>query len=176
MKRFLYIPILWLITACTASFNFTGGALNTDLETIGIAQFINEAPIIVPALAQDFTEALQDRFLSQSRLSLASGPADINISGVITGYAVDPVAFTGISSASTTSSNSQPRTAQNRLKISIRVKYENNVEPNESWEQTFSSFSDFDATLDFTAEEQRLIEEVIEQLTQDIFNKSLGKW
>ncbi len=175
MQRFFhYLPIAFFFAACTTTFNFTGGSLNTELETISIAQFINESPVIVPALAQDLTEAIQDLFLSQSRLSLASGAADINISGIITNYSIDPVAFTGTSN--TPGSSSIPRTAQNRLKISIRVKYENNVEPDDNWEQTFSSFSDFDATEDFTSIEQEQIELILEQLTQDIFNKSLGKW
>ncbi|RMG29430.1 MAG: hypothetical protein D6730_03940 [Bacteroidetes bacterium] len=159
-----------LLSSCKIQYNFTGGSLNPDLETISIAQFINEAPLVVPTLAQDFTIALQDRFLSGSRLSLTSGAADINISGVIIDYRVDPVAFTGVTS------DERAQAAQNRLKITVRVKYDNNVDPNESWEQTFSSFTDFDASLDFTAVEQEKIAEVLEQLTQDIFNKSLGKW
>ncbi len=156
---------LSLLLSCTTTFNFTGGKVDERLETLAVDQFINEAPIIVPSLAQDFTEALQDRFLSQSRLSLTTENADIFISGVITGYRVDYVAIQG-----------DDRAAQNRLTVAIQVKFENNIEEKDSWDQGFNSFVDFDADEDFTSIEPDLIEEIVEQLTQDIFNKSVGKW
>lgn len=161
----LVMGLFFLLSACSPTFNFTGGNVDSRLETLAVDQFLNEAPIIVPALAQDFTQALQDRFLSQSRLSLTTDNADIFISGVITGYRVDYVAIQG-----------DDRAAQNRLTISARVKFENNVDENDSWEQTFNTFVDFNADDDFTSVEPTLIEEIIEQLTQDIFNKSIGKW
>ena len=151
--------------ACVPTFNFTGGNVDPRLKTLAVDQFINEAPIIVPALDQDFTQALQDRFLSQSRLTLATDNADIFISGVITGYRVDYVAIQG-----------DDRAAQNRLSVSVRAKFENNVDERENWEQTFNSFVDFNADDDFTAIEPTLIKDILEQLTQDIFNKSIGKW
>ncbi len=165
ISAFFLAATLLLMGACSATFNFTGGNVDPRLQTLAVDQFINEAPIIVPSLAQDFTEALQDRFLSQSRLSLTTESADIFISGVVTGYQVDYVAIQG-----------DDRAAQNRLSVSVRVKFENNVDINENWEQTFSSFVDFNADDDFTSIEQTLVTEIIEQLTQDIFNKSIGKW
>lgn len=165
MKLYQILIISALLFSCKATFNFTGGAVNTELETLGVAQFINESDLVVPGLDQDLTIALQDRFLSQSRLQLTDGPADINLSGAITNYRVDPVAYTG-----------NERAAQNRLIINLKVKYENNVDPEDNWEQSFSAFSDFDATLDFSTVEAEQIELIIDQLTQDIFNKSLGKW
>lgn len=154
-----------MLTACSVTYNFTGGTVDPDLNTISVEQLGNEAPIVVPYLALELTNQLQDRFLSQSRLSLTSGQADVIISGAVTNYRVDPVAISG-----------DNRASQNRLTIGVRVKYENTVKPNESWEQNFSSFVDFDSDEDFISIEREKIEEVIEQLTQDVFNKSLGKW
>ena len=163
--RFVLLVSAMIFGGCSITYNFTGGTVNPDLNTISIEQFGNEAAIVVPSLGQELTTQMQDRFLSQSRLSLTSGSADIVISGAVTNYRLDPVAISGDNTA-----------AQNRLTISVRVKFENNVEVTESWEQTFSGFVDFDADEDFASVELDKINEILEQLTQDVFNKSLGKW
>lgn len=157
--------LLLCLSACRISFNTSGGNVDTSLSTLFVDKFSNEAAIVVPYLAQELTQQIQDRFLSQSRLSLTSGAADVALSGAVTVYTVLPKAIQG-----------ENRAAQNRLSISVRVKYENNVNPNESWEQTFSGYSDFDANLDFSRIEREQINLVLEQITQDIFSRSIGKW
>ncbi|MEM6265436.1 MAG: LptE family protein [Bacteroidota bacterium] len=160
------IGILTLISACIPSFNFTGGGgQDPNLKTIAIPAFPNEAPLVVPTLSVTFTEELQDIFLTRSRLDLIDGLADVTLSGSITNYTISPVAITdGVTAA------------QNRLTITVKVNYENGVNPSDSWEKSFSSFVDFAATENFSSREQEFIEEVVTQLTQDIFNESIGKW
>ncbi|MEZ4774891.1 MAG: LptE family protein [Bacteroidia bacterium] len=153
------------VVSCQISFNFTGGKADNSLQTLSISQFINEADIVVPYLAQETTQQLQDRFLSQSRLTLTSGAADVELGGSITRYTMLPVAIQG-----------DDRAAQNRLTITVKVKFVNNVDPAESWDQTFSKFIDFDSEEDFTSVERDRINDVLEQITQDVFSKSIGKW
>ncbi len=156
---------LGCLTSCTIAFNFTGGSVDDSLETLSVETFGNEAPLVVPFLALEVTNQIQDRFLSQSRLTLTDGAADVQLSGAVVRYAVTPVAVQGDETAS-----------QNRLTIDVRVAFENTQNPSDSWTQNFSSFTDFDANLDLASEEARLIDEVLEQITQDIFTKSIGKW
>lgn len=108
---------------------------------------------------------MQDRFLNQSRLQLVANNADIQIAGSVTRYQVSPVAISGDTQAE-----------QNRLTIAVRVSFENTIDPNESWENTFSKFVDFDASEDFTSIERDQINDVLEQITQDVFTKSVAKW
>ncbi len=169
---FVGLLLVVLLSGCSIKFNLTGGTVDPRLQTLSVETFGNEAPIVVPFLAIEVTNQLQDRFLSQSRLSLTTGDADVRISGRITNYAITPVAI------STSSSSTQERftAAQNRLSISISVKFENTVDDNESWEQSFSGFVDFNSELEFSSLERDLVDEILEQLTQDVFNKSIGKW
>ncbi len=168
--------VLTLLGSCAVSFNFTGVARQSDntLAYLYVGDFDNQAQIIVPYLAQEVNNQIQDRFLSQSKLALVSGNAIytpglsdslVSLSGTITRYSVDPVAI-----------QEGDQAAQNRLTIGIRVSFENGSNPDESWENTFSSFIDFDSDVDFSGQEADLINEVLEQITQDIFSKSLGKW
>ncbi len=154
-----------ICSSCKFSIGFNPGPQDDNLKTLNIQAFGNDASLVVPYLAQEFTEELQDRFLSRSRLTLTDGEADVVISGAISNYTIRPVAIAGGETA-----------AQNRLTISVKVKYENNISPNDNWEQTFTNYSDFSSSLNFASEERGLIEEVIDLISQDIFNQALGKW
>lgn len=165
MRVISLLSLLILMNACSLKFNFTGGSVPDNLETLFVDNFSNQAEIVVPYLAQQTTEQLQDLFLNQSKLRLTSGAADVELSGTITRYTVLPTAITG-----------ENRAEQNRMTIGIKVNFVNNVNPNESWEQNFSGFVDFDASEDLTSVERDKIEEILEQITQDVFSKSLGKW
>lgn len=156
-----------LFTGCRFNFGFSPGpgAQNANLKTIAVRTFGNEAELVVAYLSQEFTELLQDEFLRRSRLTLTTADADVELSGNIINYSVTSSA---ISSGETA--------AQNRLTIAVRVKYTNNVEPGDSWETTFTKFSDFDATQNFASVERDLIAEVNDQLVAAVFNEVFGKW
>lgn len=147
--------------------NFTGGNVDTNLKTFTITQFNNESPLVVAYHAQRFTEQLKDRFLTQTRLSLVNVNGDVQLSGSVVNYAIAPIAVAGVSQSGAT---------QNRMTVGVRVKYENKINPNENWEQTFSSYFDFPASESLSSVERDYIEKINEQLTQDIFSKSVGKW
>lgn len=173
----LCLGLTLLAAGCIrVTFNFTGTSGQTDnsLAYLYVEDFNNQAAIVVPYLAQEVTNQIQERFLSQSRLALVSGSAIytpglsdslVSLSGTVTRYSVDPVAI-----------QEGDQAAQNRLTIGVRVNFENGANEKESWENTFTGFVDFDANIDFTSQEPEFIDEVLEQITQDIFSKSLGKW
>jgi len=161
-----FFTALLLLTACSVRFNMHGGgAVNPDLKSISIQTFPNEAPTVVPYLGQLFTQKLQDRFLAQSRLTLTDASPSVELTGAVTSYTVAPTALQGNATAS-----------QNRLTVGIRVTYKNNVATNESWEKNFSAFTDYSTTQDLSAIERDKLTEIVEQLTQQVFNESLGKW
>lgn len=165
-RLLICVLILSFSASCSVGFNFTGGGTpDPRLQTISVENFSNEAPNVVPYLAQEVTQQMQDRFLNQSRLQLVANNADIQIAGSVTRYQVSPVAISGDTQAE-----------QNRLTIAVRVSFENTIDPNESWENTFSKFVDFDASEDFTSIERDQINDVLEQITQDVFTKSVAKW
>lgn len=159
-----------LLAACLLCFgcgiySFGGGKLKPGLETVTIERFENNADLVVPTLAQDLTEGLKDRFISQSNLQLKQYDGDMVFTGSINTYRVSPVNIQGDETA-----------AQNRLTIGLAVNYENTKYPEDSWKQNFSQFADFLASQSLTDVEAGLIEDIIDQLTTDIFNKVLANW
>ncbi|MAD97900.1 MAG: hypothetical protein CMB99_11295 [Flavobacteriaceae bacterium] len=168
MKKILILAIVLcsslVLTQCGA-YSFTGG--NTgDAETIQIDFFPNQAPLVEPALTQRFTNDLQDLFTRQTNLTLTNSNGDLHFSGEITGFRITPLSGTANQTA-----------AQNRLTVSVNVRFENKLVEKDNFEKVFSFYSDFDANSQLTGGVlEAALDEIIERITQDIFNASVAKW
>jgi hypothetical protein len=170
MKKIL----LFLVLAATilgCSYKFNGASIPTAMKTINVKFFENNAPLVVPTLAQTFTEDLKERIRTQSRLSIVQNEADAIMEGRITNYEIKPIAF---------QDNARPTAGANRMTITVEVKYINNLDTGKiktSFSETFSAFKDF--TLQggtLQSQEQALIKQVNQQLTENIFNRAFAQW
>jgi len=153
-----------LLIACGA-YSFTGGSTG-DAKTLQIDFFSNQAPLVEPTLSQRFTQDLQDLFTRQTNLTLIKSNGDLYFSGEITGYRVNPMSATAAQTA-----------AQNRLTVTINVRFVNKLIEKDDFEKQFSFYSDFDANAQLTGGVlEAALDEIIERITQDIFNASVAKW
>lgn len=158
---------LSLLGACSYKFS---GASTEGLKTVNVRVFENNAPLVIPTLSNQFTEALKTRIRNQTKLSLVTNDADATFEGRITGYDIKPVAL---------QSSSTPTAGANRLTITIAVKYTNAVKDHEkeSFEESFTRNFDFPIS---GAPIQSLlpgaIENINKQLTEDIFNRAFAQW
>ncbi len=164
-KLFAICLFVLILTSCTIKYSFTGAAISPEIKTISVQYFQNRANIINPTLSQDFTEALKDKFTSQTNLELTNDLGDLNFEGEITGYNTKPVSIQGNETA-----------ANNRLTITVRVKFTNAVEPENNFESSFSAFEDYSNSQSLDDVEGALVPEILEKLTEDIFNKSVIRW
>jgi len=168
MFKKVKIVIIFLLIAfsgCKMNYSFTGGSIDPKIKTISIQYFQNNAPIVQPSLSQAFTEALRDKFSSQTKLVLVNKGGDLNIAGSITGYSTQPIAIQGNETA-----------ALNRLTITVSVKFTNIIDEKQNFEQSFSRYSDYQSSLSLSAVEETLIKDINEILVEDIFNKSVVNW
>lgn len=161
----LLILAFAVINSCTGGYSFTGADISSDIKTFSVEHFPNRAPLIQPTLSNVFTESLKDRFLRQTRLELTDRDGDLQFEGEITNYRVTPQAFTG-----------DERAALNRLTITIRVQFTNTKDPSKDFDSSFSRYADFESSVSLNAVENQLIEEIVEQITEDIFNRSVANW
>jgi hypothetical protein len=168
MKKIIQITLFSISTllfiACVA-YSFTGG--NTgEAKTIQIDFFTNQAPLVEPVLTQRFTNDFQDLFTRQTNLTLTNSNGDLYFSGEITNYRVTPMSGTSAQTA-----------AQNRLTVTVNVRFVNKLEEKDDFEQSFSFYSDFDANSQLTGSIlENALDEIVERITQDIFNASVAKW
>ena len=165
--RFMAVCLCMLLpTSCRMTVSLTGGDIDPRAKTVFVATFINNSTLVNPTLSQEFTTALKDMIQRQTPLTIVNtGNADYMFEGSITSYTITPVAIQGNETA-----------AMNRLTITVSVKFTNKFDENKSFEQSFSRYSDYYSTQNFTAIESTLVSEINEALTDDIFNKSFVNW
>lgn len=168
MKKIFYTVLFFISSLVTVScgiYGFSGVNLG-NAETIQIDFFPNQAPLVEPVLTQRFTNELQDLFTRQTNLTLTNGNVDMFLSGEITGFRVTPMSGTADQSA-----------AQNRLTVTINVRFINKLKEKDDFEKSFSFYSDFDANSQLTGSIlEAALDEIIQRITQDIFNASVAKW
>ena len=116
-------------------------------------------------LAQRFTTELQSVMVRQTPLSLVGRDGDLQFSGFITEYTVRSEA---------PAANDQ--VAQSRLSISVNVEFVNALNEEKSFAQTFSAFRNFPASTDLRSVEDALVEEMVSELSDKIFNRALVQW
>lgn len=153
-----------LLLACRMNVSFSGGDVG-EARTVSVDLFQASAALATPQSAQVFTETLRDLLLAQSPLKLAREDGDLQYSGAITGYDVQPVSIQASETA-----------ALNRLTMTASVTYVNTLDPKKNVEFSVSRFADYDSTQDLVTVEEQLVREIGGQLAQDIFDRTLGGW
>ncbi len=161
----LLISALLLFEGCTVKYSLTGASISPEIKTASVQYFQNRASIVNPTLSQDLTDALREKIQDQTRLTTVDDFGDVNFEGTIAEYGTKPIAITA-----------EERAAQNRLTIRIRVKYTNTVEPDLSFESTFTRYEDYSSDLSLNEVEGEKVELIVEQLVQDIFNEAFVNW
>ena len=160
----LSVTLSLLLNGCGV-YNFTG-AKPVDAKTFQVNYFQNNAPLVEPGIERTFTLELQDIIQSQTNLNLVSQGGELLYEGEIVDDRITPMTATA-----------DQRAAQNRLTISVNVRFSNRNKEDDNFEKRFSFFYDFDANQQLVGSQLTTALDVIfERITQDIFNESLAKW
>ena len=171
-KRSLWVIVVFTfhlsaftLTGCTGGYSFTGASIPPGAKTLSVATFPNYASTVNPQLSQKLTDQLMQMFSSQTPLSVGTEGGDLQVSGEIVGYETRASAI-----------SSSDEVSMNRLTITIKVKFVNAIDPEADFETTFSRYRDYAASLDFSAVESGLVDEIVNELCEDVFNKSVVNW
>ena len=159
------LAVALTLAACKGGYSFTGASIPPNAKTISVATFPNYASTVNPQLSQKLTDDLRNLFASQTSLNVVNGDADLEVSGEITSY---------VTRAAALSSNDE--VSMNRLTITIKVKCVNNCDPDANFETSFSRYRDYNAQLNFASVENSLMGEIVSELCEDVFNKSVVNW
>ena len=167
IKNIALIIILTISTQSCGIYSFSGADVG-DAQTYQVNFFQNEAAIVEPGIDRTFTLDLQDLIQNQTSLVLTNTNGNLVYEGEIVEYYIAPQ-----------SSTSQNKAAQNRLTITINVRFFNNTitDGSKDFEKRFSFFSDVPATTQLIGGALDIaLDEIYERITQDIFNASLANW
>ena len=161
----LFTCIALLFQSCGV-YSLSGASIPEEMKTISVQFFENNATLVVPYLANQFTEALKERIRNQSRLSIERGEADANFEGRITDYSVRPVAIQG-----------NERAGLTRITVTVNVKYTNALKPEFNFEESFNASQEFSLNQGpLESQQQKLITVINRQLSELIFNRAFANW
>ena len=170
LSIFTGIFILFVVVnACTISYSFTGASISPSVKTVFVDFFTNRARVVNPTLSQTFTEAMKDKFVNESGLSMNRDQGDLEFSGEITGYEVRPLSIQQ-------SEQGRDFASMNRLTVTVKVVFTNNKDHEKDFNTSFSAYFDWDSTHSLNEVESNAVQVIVEQLIDDIFNKSVANW
>lgn len=165
MRKFTPIILVLILSSCTMNYSFTGAAISPETKTVSVGYFRNIAPLINPKLSDYFTESLRDKLLSETRLKLTSGEGNLMYEGEITGY---DQSYQGVQANETA--------GQNKLSITIKLKYTNNKDLLKSFEKSYSGSAVYESSRSLSEVEDQLVRQITNDILNDIFRATVADW
>ncbi len=162
------LVILFIAVACRVSYQFNGASVDyTKIKTIMIKDFQNQARLVYPPLSQEFSERVRDVYTRNTKLRLVTnGRADLELEGEIIGYDLMALAV----------QEQGQYAAETRLTMTVRMRFHNNVNPQEDKEETFSAYQNFRSDKNLTDVEAELVELMNKEIVDQIFNATMSNW
>lgn len=171
--KLINIYFFILISFCTVScYSFTGSSLSPETKTIQINPFLNNSPLNNATLAQEFTIDMQNRFLQRTNLKGTKENPDLLLEGQITNYSLAPSTI----SAPVNAAGGVIQAAQTKLSITVQVHFENHVEPEKSFDRSFTDEATFSSSMSIAEIESTQVKLVNERIINKIFNDIVANW
>lgn len=168
ISRILSIPLIcltMLFTGCRIVVSLSGASIPPEAKTFSVAYFPNNATMVAPILSSTLTDALQEKFAKQTSLDQVNEGGDLALEGEIINYVSAP-----------SSISSDEYAQMNRLTITVQVRFTNAIEPQWNFNRSFSGYEEYDANTLLQSIETSLIQTIVDQLSEDIFNACVSNW
>ena len=161
-----FLAAMLLLTSCTISYKFNGASIDySKVKTISVADFTNNAALVYAPLATNLTDGIKDLYQRQTRLEQVRRGGNLELEGEIIGYNLTPMAVSADSYA-----------AETKLTITVKVRFTNNMAPEESFEKTYTAYQTFDASQMLNDVQDELCTTMIAEIADQIYNDTVAKW
>lgn len=174
IKWFWRSAVLAVVALAPAScwvYSFSGVNMPADIKTVQIDNFPNDAPLINPSLSSYFTSQLQDIFMARTNLQQVKSDGDLVFEGEI-------IAYDQTSEAPTIEPSTGKAVAGKvRLTIGVQVRFYNTKDETQNFDRVFRNYADIEGTETLSgAQEQTLVDQIVELLVEDILTSSVAQW
>jgi len=163
------VTVSIILNACKIGYSFTGASISPQVKSVFIDFFTNRARVVNPMLSQTFTEAMKEKFVNETGLTMEKDQGDLEFSGEITGYEVRPLSIQQ-------SEQGRDFASMNRLTVTVKVVFTNNKDHEQDFNTSFSAYYDWESTRNLNDVETDAVDVIVTQLIDDIFNKSVANW
>ena len=157
---------LILLAGCKVSYKLTGASIDyTKVKTISLEPFQNRAAYQWGPMAQMFNQTLNDVFVQQTKLVQVKNGGDLHFAGEITSY-----------DQFNKSISSDGYSSMVQLKMTVNVRFTNNINHDEDFERSFSAVRDFEASQSLESVQEELVTQMIKEIVESIFNAAVANW
>lgn len=161
----LVVLLTSVLSSGCAYYSFTGASIPEHLSTVSVPLVDDNTVSTVTGMDDELTRLLVDRFVRQTRLSLETNEsgADALLQVAITRYVNQPTSVSG-----------QEQATRNRVTITARVTYTDQVNDLELVGRTFSAFEEYDPF--DPAQEETAAFAALEKIADDVFTAATSNW
>lgn len=160
--------LLVFFSACiifSGCYSFKDVSIPPEVKTARVNYIENKAPYVNPQLSPQLTDRLRQKINNQTRLTLTQAEdAHYEINAEIRNYSVS------------TSGISEQQAASNRLTITVHINFQNRLDPKANFEADVSRNFDFSANLSLQQAEAQQNDDILKNLTDEIFNRIFSNW
>jgi hypothetical protein len=166
LKLMMALAVAVIVTACSVSYKFNGASIDyTKIKTIQIADFPIRSAYVWGPMGPQFNNELKDQFTGHTRLALVRRNGDLKLEGEIIRY-----------EQRNKSVSSEGYSAQTELSMTVNVRFTNNVNHNEDFEQQFTATQSYDSTLSLNSVQEELVAKMVDDICEQIFNACVANW
>ena len=166
LKLMMALAVAVIITACSVSYKFNGASIDyTKIKTIQIADFPIRSAYVWGPMGPQFNNELKDQFTGHTRLALVRRNGDLKLEGEIIRY-----------EQRNKSVSSEGYSAQTELSMTVNVRFTNNVNHNDDFEQQFTASQSYDSSLSLNSVQDELVTKMIKDICDQIFNACVANW
>ena len=137
----------------------------TKVKTIQISDFPIRSSYVWGPMGPMFNNKLKEQFADHTKLSQVKRNGDLKIEGEITNY-----------SQRNKSVSAEGYSAQTELSITVNVRFTNNTNHQEDFEQQFTATASYETTQSLAAVQEQLVTEMIDDIVDQIFNATVANW
>ena len=157
---------LFTYSSCKVSYSFSGASIDySKTKTIQIADFPIRSSYVWGPMQGIFNNELKDLFTSRTRLEEVRRNGDLVLEGEISQY---QQRNKGVSS--------EGYSAQIELSMTVNVRFTNNKNHDEDFEQSFTATSTYPSTQSLNSVQEELVTEMVKDITQQIYNATVANW
>ena len=162
----ILLSLCTIFIACSISYSFNGSSINyNEVKTINIDKFpIRSAYVWAPMEAM-FYNTLTDAYGNKTKLQIVKRNGDLQVSGEITEY-----------SQLNKSVSSDGYSSQTQLKITVNVRFVNTKNHSQDFEKQFAATSEYDSSRQLTDVQEELVQQIIDDIVDQIFNATVANW
>lgn len=167
LRHFLYIIMCCAsLLSCSVQYKFNGASIDyTKVKTIQIADFPVRSTYVWGPMGSMFNNQLKDIYANHTRLQQVKRNGDLRIEGEIISY-----------QQRNKSVSSEGYSAQTELSMTVNVRFTNRTNTKENFERQFTATATYDTKQSLNAVQERLVQEMIKDITEQIFNATVANW